>query len=153
MSPAQPKLPRHDEQLCFALYAATRAMMRTYKELLDPLGLTYPQYLVMLVLWEQDGLSVSEIGDKLMLDSGTLTPLLKRLELQGLLTRRRDKEDERKMRILLSPKGKALAAQVPEVMTSLLCQLKMPFEQITTLRDELNAITARLAGGEGCGEP
>src|SRR5947207_4811577 len=85
-----------DNQLCFALYSASLAMTKVYKPLLAPLGLTYPQYLVMLALWEHDGQSVSELGHKLALDSGTLTPLLKRLEAQGQLSRERDVEDERR---------------------------------------------------------
>lgn len=108
-----------DRQLCFAVYAAAHAYGRLYKPLLDPLGLTYPQYLVMLVLWEGDGLTVKALGQRLMLDSGTLTPLLKRLEASGLVSRRRDAEDERLVRIALTPQGQALkqkaAAVPPEV--------------------------------------
>src|SRR5581483_2599303 len=88
-----------DRQLCFAVYAAAQAFNATYKRLLAPLGVTYPQYLVMLVLWERDGLTVTAIGDRLGLDSGTLTPLLKRLEAAGLVTRLRDSSDERQLRI------------------------------------------------------
>src|ERR1700746_2946136 len=92
-------------QLCFAIYSTTHAFNRVYKPLLDRLGLTYPQYLVMLVLWEQDGVTVKEIGDRLFLDSGTLTPLLKRLEATQLLRRCRSTQDERKVLISLSPQG------------------------------------------------
>ena len=88
-----------DNQLCFALYSASLAMTRLYKPLLDELGLTYPQYLAMLVLWEQDGVMVSELGDRLSLDSGTLTPLLKRLEAGGLVSRIRDVQDERRVHV------------------------------------------------------
>src|SRR5207237_2250998 len=88
---------RLDHQLCFALYSASLAMTKLYKPLLDPLGLTYPQYLAMLVLWEGDGITVSELGQRLPPDSGTLTPLLKRLESQGLLARERDRADERRV--------------------------------------------------------
>src|SRR3954463_1874064 len=91
-----------DNQLCFALYSASLAMTKLYKPLLDELGLTYPQYLVMLVLWEGDGRTVSELGERLSLDSGTLTPLLKRLEAAQLVSRIRDTEDERRVHIMLT---------------------------------------------------
>src|SRR6187200_246404 len=91
-----------DNQLCFALYSSSLAMTKLYKPLLDPLGLTYPQYLVMLVLWEGDGVTVSELGQRLMLDSGTLTPLLKRLESAGVLQRLRDVADERRVLVRLT---------------------------------------------------
>src|SRR5512141_147840 len=96
--------PLHlEDQLCFALYNASRALTRAYAPLLAPLGVTYPQYLVLLVLWERDGLPVKELGERLTLDSGTLTPLLKRLEHQGLVERRRGEDDERIVRIHLTP--------------------------------------------------
>jgi DNA-binding MarR family transcriptional regulator len=97
-----------DNQLCFALYSASLAMTKLYKPLLDELGLTYPQYLVMLVLWEGDGLMVSELGQRLYLDSGTLTPLLKRLESAGLVSRMRAAEDERRVHIHLTAAGRTL---------------------------------------------
>lgn len=130
-----------DRQLCFALYSASLAMTKAYKPLLEPLGLTYPQYLVMLVLWEgaQDGpgLTVSELGARLALDSGTLTPLLKRLEQQGLVQRLRDAADERRVRLQLTREGRALrdeAVKVPRaIAASAGCGL-----------DELTALTARL---------
>ena len=93
------ELLRLDNQLCFALYAATRAMTRTYRERLGPLGLTYPQYLVLIVLWESDGVTVGQLGQRLLLDSGTLTPLVKRLETAGLVTRNRREADEREVEI------------------------------------------------------
>jgi DNA-binding MarR family transcriptional regulator len=99
---------RLDHQLCFALYASSLAMTKLYKPLLDPLGLTYPQYLVMLVLWETDGLAVSQLGERLQLDSGTLTPLLKRLEASGLVQRLRDSADERRVLLQLTREGRAL---------------------------------------------
>ena len=104
-----------DRQLCFAVYAAAHAYNRLYKPLLDPLGLTYPQYLVMLVLWESDGLAVKAIGQKLLLDSGTLTPLLKRLEAAGLVTRERSRDDERQVIIRLTAEGRGLKAEVGTV--------------------------------------
>src|SRR5687767_16035130 len=99
---------RLDRQLCFALYSASLAMTKFYKPLLDPLGLTYPQYLVMLVLWEGDGITVSQLGDRVALDSGTLTPLLKRLEASDLVRRLRDTADERRVLLQLTPAGRAL---------------------------------------------
>ena len=100
-----------DSMLCFAVYAAGHAFTRFYKPRLDALGLTYPQYLVFLVLWEQDGLTVKALGDKLFLDSGTITPLIKRLESRGLVRRQRDEEDERMVRLFLTPEGRALRAK------------------------------------------
>ncbi|MDF2493740.1 MAG: ArsR family transcriptional regulator [Sphingomonas sp.] len=108
-------------QLCFPLYAASNLLTRLYRPALDELGLTYPQYLVMLVLWENDRQSVSQIGRRLYLDSGTLTPLLKRMEANGLIARRRDVEDERRVLITLTPQGDALrkvARHVPEKMVT-----------------------------------
>ncbi|MGB6101852.1 MAG: MarR family transcriptional regulator, partial [Comamonas sp.] len=102
-----PEALRLDRQLCFALYSASLAMTRLYKPLLDAIGLTYPQYLAMLVLWERDGLTVSELGERLSLDSGTLTPLLKRMEVAGLLQRERDAQDERCVRVVLTRTGRA----------------------------------------------
>ena len=126
-----------DHQLCFALYAASLAMTKLYKPLLEPLGLTYPQYLVMLVLWETDGVTVSQLGERLALDSGTLTPLLKRLETSGMVQRLRDAADERRVLLQLSPAGRALktrAQAVPEAVACATgCQL-----------DELASLTARL---------
>src|SRR5436305_12301921 len=104
-------------QICFAVYSTAHAFNRVYKPLLDRLGLTYPQYLVMLVLWERDDVPLKDIGEKLFLDSGTLTPLLKRLEASGLIKRTRSTEDERQAMIALSPKGRALkeeAGAVPQ---------------------------------------
>jgi DNA-binding MarR family transcriptional regulator len=134
-----------DEQLCFALYAASRRMAAAYRPLLDALDLTYPQYLVMLVLWEQDGLTVRELGERLQLDSGTLTPLLKRLEQAGLLGRRRRRSDEREVEITLTDAGRTLrerAADIPRCMAEKLCMTVDAFKQ---LRDELKKLATRLA--------
>jgi DNA-binding MarR family transcriptional regulator len=142
-----------DEQLCFALYSASRAMTRTYAPLLEPLGLTYPQYVVLLVLWERDGVPVHEIGARLALDSGTLTPLLKRLERQGLVERRRGSDDERVVRIHLTAAGRALRARARKIPTDLACRAgydatsEGSMTELTTLRDELIALTARLTRG------
>ena len=126
-----------DHQLCFALYSASLAMTKLYKPLLEPLGLTYPQYLVMLVLWEGDGIAVSQLGERLALDSGTLTPLLKRLEAGGLVQRLRDAADERRVLLRLSPAGRALKARALAVPESVACAAGCEL-------DELAALTARL---------
>ena len=133
-----------DQQLCFALYAASRSVTGLYRPLLEPLGLTYPQYLVMLVLWERDGLTVSELGQRLQLDSGTLTPLLKRLQTAGLVARQRRKEDERVVDIRLTDAGLALrdkASGIPECLAQ--C-MQLPLDQMQTLRDELKRLTQQI---------
>src|SRR5262245_26447906 len=111
---------RLEDQLCFALYAASRAMTAAYGPLLDELELTYPQYLVLLVLWGRDGQRVSELGDRLHLDSATLTPLLKRLEARGLLSRRRSTEDERVVEVFLTADGKRLRRRCTDVPFAML---------------------------------
>src|SRR5215475_5783118 len=111
---------RLDNQICFAVYSAAHAFNRVYKPLLDRLGLTYPQYLVMLVLWERDGVPLKEIGERLFLDSGTLTPLLKRLEVAGLVKRSRSSEDERQVKITLTAQGQALKDKARAVPMSIL---------------------------------
>ncbi|MFN3493554.1 MAG: MarR family winged helix-turn-helix transcriptional regulator [Hydrogenophaga sp.] len=133
-----------DHQLCFALYSASLAMTKLYKPLLDELGLTYPQYLALLVLWEQDGITVSELGQRLHLDSGTLTPLLKRLESAELLSRLRDVQDERRVLIRLTAQGRALkkrAARIPGcVLQAAQCNVSEAMaltQQIQSLRDRL----------------
>lgn len=137
-----------DRQLCFALYSASLAMTKLYKPLLAPLGLTYPQYLVMMVLWEQDQagepFTVNELGQRLNLDSGTLTPLLKRLETAGLLQRQRDQGDERKVRLVLSDPGRALKAQAEAVPRAIACQLAMAEQDIVSLRATLGQLRSRL---------
>jgi DNA-binding MarR family transcriptional regulator len=136
---------RLDNQLCFALYAASRAMIRAYQPLLEPLELTYPQYLVMLVLWEQDGPSVRELGDRLQLDSGTLTPLLKRLEARGLVRRQRDTTDERVVHVTLTDAGRALRRRAQRVPEKLLCALEpLPLKDVASLRERLRQLTAAL---------
>lgn len=144
--PPASKLLRLDHQVCFALYSASLAMTKLYKPLLDALGLTYPQYVALLALWERDGLTVSELGERLFLDSGTLTPLLKRLEAAGLVARLRDVQDERRVRITLTPQGRALrerAEDIPRcVMERSQCdvsELQALTRQLTTLRDRLAA--------------
>jgi DNA-binding MarR family transcriptional regulator len=129
-----------ENQFCFALYSASHAVTRTYKPLLDRLGLTYPQYLVMLVLWEQDAILVKDIGARLFLDSGTLTPLLKRLEANGLVERRRDAHDERQVRISLSPSGRALRAEAIAVPEQLLCASGKEAGALGRLRSDLASV-------------
>jgi MarR family transcriptional regulator, organic hydroperoxide resistance regulator len=135
---------RLDSQLCFSLYAASRAMTAAYGPLLAPLGLTYPQYLVMLVLWENDGTSVKEIGERLQLDSGTLTPVLKKMEADAFVTRARDEKDARVVRITLTRAGKALERKAKELPKALLCQFGIDLPAVARLREELTALTQTL---------
>ena len=129
-----------DNQFCFALYSASHAMTKTYKPMLDRLGLTYPQYLVMLVLWENDAILVKEIGARLFLDSGTLTPLLKRLETNGLVSRNRDPHDERQVRIALSAHGRALREQAAQIPEQVLCASGQELGALGKLRTELSRL-------------
>lgn len=142
--PASYDLLRLDNQLCFALYAATRAISKTYRERLGPMGLTYPQYLVMIVLWEQDGLTISEIGRKLMLDSGTLTPLIKRLEGMGIVKRERGTKDEREVWVTLTSKGLELKDLALDARRFVACRLDMTEAEILTLRSDLMSLIGRL---------
>ncbi|MES1929917.1 MarR family transcriptional regulator [Salinisphaera dokdonensis CL-ES53] len=127
-------LPVLNEQLCFSLYTATHRIIRAYRPLLEPLGLTYVQYLVMLVLWEQAPRSVGELGQQLHLDSGTLTPLLKRMEKSGLVLRERDSEDERRVLISLTEEGRDLQRKANEVSDSMLCQIELSRPDAMELR-------------------
>jgi len=135
-----------DQQLCFALYSTTLAMNKVYRPLLRDLGLTYPQYLVMLVLWEGDGLTVSDIGEKLYLDSATLTPLLKRLEAAGFLDRRRSDIDERQVVVSLTRQGRALKARAAKVPKTVLCTANCPPGQVAAMKQALEALRANLLG-------
>ena len=133
-----------ENQICFAVYSTAHAFNRIYKPLLDRLGLTYPQYLVMLVLWERDGLTVSEIGEQLYLDSGTLTPLLKRLEGAGLLERVRDAQDERRVRITLTPQGRALRDAAEKIPACVLQSTQCTLPELQALTQRLGALRQRL---------
>ena len=133
-----------DHQLCFALYSASLAMTKAYKPLLDPLGLTYPQYLAMLVLWEGDGLTVSALGERLALDSGTLTPLLKRLEALGLLQRLRDTADERRVLLRLTAAGRELKARALGVPQAIACATACNLQQIGELTQQLQRLRRQL---------
>ena len=134
-----------DNQLCFALYSASLAMTKLYKPLLDELGLTYPQYLVMLVLWEGDGLMVSELGQRLSLDSGTLTPLLKRLEAAGLISRMRDVQDERRVHVHLTAAGRRLKARAAKVPACLLEASQCSVPELVELTRQVRMLRDRLA--------
>ncbi|MEF7617348.1 MarR family transcriptional regulator [Aquincola sp. MAHUQ-54] len=136
----QPDWLALDQQLCFALYSASLAMTKLYKPLLEPLGLTYPQYLVMLVLWEADGPTVSELGQRLSLDSGTLTPLLKRLEAQQLVSRLRDPADERRVRVQLTAAGRALRAQAQAIPRAVACASGCDLDELVSLTGRLKAL-------------
>jgi len=130
-------------QLCFPIYAAANAVQKAYRPHLTPLGLTYPQYLVMLVLWERDGLALGDIGRRLHLDSGTLTPLLKRLESAGLVTRRRSDEDERVVLITLTEKGRALKARAEPIPLKLAEAMHLEPAQALALKEGLEALFSR----------
>lgn len=133
-----------DRQLCFLLYAASRKMVQLYRPLLDELGLTYPQYLVMLVLWQEDSATVKELGERLYLDSGTLTPLLKRLESEQLVTRERDREDERRMVISLTEQGRTLKHQASRIPEQLICKTNLTNEEYLRLKNEFESLLRRL---------
>lgn len=132
------------QQLCFALYSTAHAFNRAYKPLLAPLDLTYPQYLVMLVLWEADDLTVKEIGARLQLDSGTLTPLLKRLEAAGTVERVRDTVDERQVRIRLTDSGRALRRKAEGIPKKLTQAIGRPIPDIVALREQLSQLRSRM---------
>ncbi|WP_435947110.1 MarR family winged helix-turn-helix transcriptional regulator [Dryocola sp. BD586] len=133
-----------DNQLCFALYSANLAVNKLYRQLLAPLGLTYPQYIVMLVLWEKDDVTVSEIGERLYLDSATLTPLLKRLEAAGLLTRNRSRQDERQVAVMLTDEGKALQAKAKTIPESVLCASACSVDSMLELKAQLETLRQNL---------
>lgn len=144
MSKTSPPELLLDNQICFAVYSAAHAFAQAYKPHLDPMGLTYPQYLVMLLLWEQDGRSVNELGQPLHLDSGTLTPLLKRMEKAGLVTRKRDTKDERIMRIHLTDHGRSLRERARAIPPAMLCASCLELEGLMALRDEVKALGRNL---------
>lgn len=133
-----------DNQLCFALYSANLALNKVYRQLLAPLQLTYPQYLVMLVLWEQDDVTVSEIGERLFLDSATLTPLLKRLESAGLLSRQRSRQDERQVVVTLSDTGRALQEKARGIPERVGCAAACGTATMTALKLELEKLRENL---------
>ena len=148
MKTAKPAKPRNlqklDEQLCFALYSTQLALNKVYRRLLSPLGLTYPQYLAMLVLWERDSVTVSEIGERLYLGSATLTPLLKRLEAEGLSTRTRGSHDERQVVIELTREGRELKAQARSVPSDVFCASECTPDDIVSLKQQLESLRGSL---------
>ena len=132
-----------DKQLCFPLYAASNLLVKVYRPLLEPLGLTYSQYLVMLVLWERDSVSVGDLGHCLYLDSGTLTPLLKRMEKSGFINRQRDSNDERRVLVSLTTKGseiKELAVNIPKKLSD-----QLNISNIGELRSEIQSLVQALS--------
>lgn len=137
-----------DDFLCFAVYSAGHAFNRLYRPLLDRLGLTYPQYLAMVALWEADDRTVGELGARLGLESNTLTPLLKRLQAMGLVDRARDQEDERVVRLRLTDKGRALEGPACAVPAELLAASGLDLSAVTRIRGELAALNAALARAE-----
>ncbi|EPP4079988.1 MarR family winged helix-turn-helix transcriptional regulator [Vibrio cholerae] len=131
--------PTHDQlllenQVCFPLYSASNAVIRAYRPLLEQLDITYSQYLVLLVLWQQNGINVKDLGIKLHLDSGTLTPLLKRLEAKGIVERRRSSSDERVRELFLTPTGFALQEQARSVPNEMLCKFDLSLEELISLK-------------------
>ena len=133
-----------DEQLCFVLYSASRAMNKVYRQVLSPVGLTYPQYLVMMVLWARDEVTVSSIGERLYLDSATLTPLLKRLEGAGLISRTRAKADEREVVIALTTAGRLLRQKVKAVPSQVFCATECSSEALASTKLQLESLRNNL---------
>ena len=144
--PSDPAMLLLDNQFCFALYSTSLAMTRLYKPLLDELGITYPQYLALLVLLERDGLSVSALGERLLLDSGTLTPLLKRLEASGLVSRLRAVEDERRVLITLTPAGRALKVQAARIPGCVMNATHCTMPELLALTQQMQALRQQLVG-------
>lgn len=135
-----------DNQLCFALYSSSLLMTKLYKPMLDEIGLTYPQYLAMLALWEEDGVTVSALGGRLYLDSGTLTPLLKRLEKAGLIARERNAEDERQVLVRLTQAGRALKRQAAAIPRKLAASSGVPVTELIALRKKLQKLRGEMEG-------
>ncbi|CAI1909072.1 MarR family winged helix-turn-helix transcriptional regulator [Serratia proteamaculans] len=133
-----------DQQLCFALYSANLALNKVYRKLLSQLELTYPQYLVMLVLWERDEIRVTDIGERLFLDSATLTPLLKRLEIAGLLVRYRATTDERQVIIALTDAGRALREKAQSVPEAVMCATDCSLDEIVNIKQQLEKLRGKL---------
>ncbi len=147
-APPAPNTLKLDDFLCFSVYAAGHAFNRLYRPLLDRLGLTYPQYLAMVVLWEGDDLTVGALGERLGLESSTLTPLLKRLEAMGLVSRARDARDERVVRIRLTEAGRTLQGPACAVPGELLAGSGLDLARLARLREDLNDLRAALARAE-----
>lgn len=133
-----------DKQICFSLYSAANAMVRAYRPLLAELDLTYLQYMVLLILWEQDGISVTTLGNKLHLDSGTLTPLLKRLEAKGLINRKVSSKDERVKCLFLSEAGQVLRQKAMDIPQKILCKTALPLEDLQNLKQQCDQLLCSL---------
>lgn len=144
MSTKTDKTPLLDEQLCFAIYSTSLAMSKVYRPLLAKLGVTYPQYLVLMALWSQDQVTVSEIGSRVFLDSATLTPLLKRMEGAGLVERVRSARDERQVIVSLTPAGRDMQKEAGKIMSSILCATQCSKEEVIALKDQLVALRNNL---------
>ncbi len=131
-------------QVCFSLYSASNAMIRAYRPLLNAIDLTYPQYLAMMVIWEKDGINVKDLGYDLHLDSGTLTPLLKRLESKGFIDRKRSSEDERIRLVFLTEQGRALKTKALSVPDAIFCKSQLEIEELQQLKDTCERLLANL---------
>lgn len=141
---AAPQMLPPEQQICFALYSASRAITGRYRALLAPLGITYPQYLAMLVLWETGTSTVSQLGDRLHLDSGTLSPLLKRLESLGLVVRGRSANDERVVEIALTPAGDAMRSHAPQIAEQICASTGLPLPELIDLQSQIAALAERV---------
>lgn len=139
-----------EQQLCFALYSASNAVVRLYRPLLQPFDLTYPQYVVLLALWQQDDISLGELGSQTLFDSGTLTPLVKKLEQKGLLQRVASTRDERVKQVRLTAAGRALEAEVAPVMAALRCQISLADERLVQLRSLARQVQEDIQKLEQC---
>ena len=139
-----------EQQLCFALYSASNAVVRLYRPLLQPFDLTYPQYVVLLALWQRDNISLGELGSQTLFDSGTLTPLVKKLEQKDLLRRQGSKQDERVKHVLLTDSGRALQAKVAGVMPALRCQISLTDERLVQLRSLARQVQQDIQQLEKC---
>ena len=144
---------RLESQLCFSLYSSSLAMTKLYKPLLEPLGLTYPQYLALLVLWEQDGIAVGSLGERLYLDSGTLTPLLKRLEAAGFVRRERSADDERRVLVHLTDDGRALRARARGIPRELAGATGCSADEVARLTRQLQQLRSRLVAAAAASAP
>ncbi|MGN7471254.1 MarR family winged helix-turn-helix transcriptional regulator [Brevibacillus sp. SAFN-007a] len=148
------ELLKLENQLCFTIYACSREITRMYRPYLEEMGITYPQYLVMLVLWEREACTVKELGERLFLDSGTLTPLLKRMQEAELVTRTRSSRDERVVVIRLTEKGAKLKATACQIPQTLFANSGLPFHDFTRLLQESQALLDRIHRlNEGGGKP
>ena len=137
-----------DNQLCFALYSATHALTRAYRNALESIGITYTQYLVMLALWENNNLTVKSVAERLDLDSASLTPILKRLEVAGFLSRKRNKVDERVVEIALTDKGHALQDEVASIQKRVACQTGLPHHEFEQLKSSLHKLVETMHANE-----